>query len=392
MKLGKWLDTVSIIIIIGAMVGLMTNLNIPIVGLVNKVQLGLYILVFVRIVKGNYKLNYYSFFLIGIFIIYCLFNSMFSQNINQSIETLVYLGLNTMYAFFLYERYGVEGFISIMVRALSIIMISSFVLCIILPDNFVYYDINYDKYVWKGVFTHKNTLGNYSALAILFIISNYKSKNHTMNYIFIVISIMNLLMSNSNTPLIALLGAIVYMIIRKTLKKDILGVVSCISILISYIYMLKYDLIMNILLNFNIIVSDSGRYGIFKSIIDLIKQRLFLGYGIGSCWMEGSYTYNVIYNIFGFNPNSAHNGFLDIVFNIGFIGFGLYIIILMSIVILNKKYCGENYKFTSILIFLLVLSIFESTLSNFKGIYWVIQMFFLFSLCKNNIKSRYQKI
>ncbi|MFR6452009.1 MAG: O-antigen ligase family protein [Clostridium perfringens] len=269
-----------------------------------------------------------------------------------------------------------------MSNVLSVIMVFSFIICIISPNNTVYYDNNYGKEVWKGVFTHKNTLGNFSALSIIFLF--IEDKKFFLKWIIMIISIINLFKSGSNTPTVALIVCFSYFFVKKMLNKDLSKPIGIFSVVLSYIYIFKHALMGLILNDFNITLSDSGRYEIYEFIVGLLKQKVFCGYGIGTSWIEGTNTYNLVYNRFGFNPNSSYNGFLDIVFGIGVVGLILYLIILIYIFWVHRENNQYDTKFMVILIYLLILSIFESTLYNFKGVYWVLQMFCLFSLGNDN--------
>lgn len=382
MRIEKYLDGIFLTMIIGAITGLFTNFNIPLVGALNKVMLLMYLLVLIRLlfIKTNVKIIRVG--LIFIFSMYCLFNAILSQDISESLQTLIYMIFNVIYAFFLYSKYGKKNFIILMSNVLSVIMVFSFIICIISPNNTVYYDNNYGKEVWKGVFTHKNTLGNFSALSIIFLF--IEDKKFFLKWIIMIISIINLFKSGSNTPTVALIVCFSYFFVKKMLKKDLSKPIGIFSVVLSYIYIFKHALMGLILNDFNITLSDSGRYEIYEFIVGLLKQKVFCGYGIGTSWIEGTNTYNLVYNRFGFNPNSSHNGFLDIVFGIGVVGLILYLIILIYIFWVHRENNQYDTKFMVILIYLLILSIFESTLYNFKGVYWVLQMFCLFSLGNDN--------
>lgn len=393
----KLIDTLFLIFVTGGISTLFSNLNLNFISTISNYILGvLYIFMIFRLSRSKLKLNKVAATYVYLFIIFLVMNMLFSQNINSSVKAITYLTLNILYAYYLHNQYSLKEVIKLISFALGIISILSSLLCIMMPDKFTYFDTLYIKTVWKGIFSHKNTLGNISAFTILILFLNLRfdktKKNKVFSILIIIISSINLYFSESHTPVYALIICVIYALSKKILKKEIAFLVFLSVLIINYMYIFQFDLVNEIFRKYSFDLSVSGRREVFNVLLDLGSRKPFLGYGLGSFWVENGYTYNHVYNYLGFNPNTSHNAFIELFVNIGIIGLSVYVGILFmtfknSIIKYRKKQISNSLII--LMVFLLIMSIFESTLAVSVNIYWVIQFYIFFQMSSSdeNIKS-----
>lgn len=392
--MSKFYELIDIIFIFMIAADLESVLHIYNINNFNSLILGLkliiYTIMLIRLCMINMKSVKWGTFILYVFIGYCILNLIISKNISASVQTLVYLILNTLYAYVLYCEYSIEKALKLFMIPLSAITIISTATSIILKNYGQYYDVVYNTNVWSGIFTHKNTFGSVCGLTIIiFLVSlNYKKLSNKYKVVFIL-TIINLYFSYSHTPAYAAIACVLYIAMKKIVKKEFaLSIFNCI-LLFNYVYIFKYNIIKNI---FSISNMDaSGRRAIYNIILMITNNQPILGYGLSAEWMEkGGIASTLINKYIGFNPNSCHNGFLELLLQLGYIGLGIYLILIGSIFIKAAEAYNTNKKYSSliaILIYIILVSTFESNLAEFKSIYWILQIYILFQFDRRKKKE-----
>ena len=95
----------------------------------------------------------------------------------------------------------------------------------------------------------------------------------------------------------------------------------------------------------------SGRVDIWKFAWNDIEKRLLLGYGFATYWIMGSSRLQIFASYFeGFMVNEAHNGYLEIILQLGFIGFIFFLFPIIA-------YIYRMFKLNSNLAILIFVSI-----------------------------------
>ena len=95
----------------------------------------------------------------------------------------------------------------------------------------------------------------------------------------------------------------------------------------------------------------SGRVDIWKFAWDDIEKKLLLGYGFATYWIMGSSRIEIFASYFeGFMVNEAHNGYLEIILQLGFIGFTFFIFTIVA-------YAYRMFKLNNNLAILIFISI-----------------------------------
>ena len=92
-----------------------------------------------------------------------------------------------------------------------------------------------------------------------------------------------------------------------------------------------------------------------------VEKKIFLGYGYGTYWIIGSSEMANFAAIFsGFQVNQAHNGYLEIMLQLGLIGITLFAIIL--IILIYRIFKLKSNLSLLVIISIIILDYTEATL------------------------------
>jgi len=238
---------------------------------------------------------------------------------------------------------------------------------------------------YKGVFPQKNLLGQVSVMACFFSIYTATRTLNKQRLIFVgiaVLSILLIVISRSKTSLALLLVVPIlsYSLVSWVRAHDfllrwvlMLMVVLMICVFISASITIPFDVydISNVLFHDS---TFTGRTVIWKFAGHYINQAPWLGYGYGSFWGVGSAT-NAIGEGFIGALLQAHDGYVDIVLDLGYVGLSVAIIFIFalvnSILALVKFDLNIALLMLSIFLFVLLDNTMESSLFRSYVPLWV---------------------
>ncbi|HSM80756.1 MAG TPA: O-antigen ligase family protein [Nodosilinea sp.] len=245
---------------------------------------------------------------------------------------------------------------------------------------------------WKGAFAAKNEFGAHSAitLIVLFMLANYAQQRQGWAFPLFGFCFAAILISSSVTALVlSVVGLFLTVAYKKFSwmgkRSVLLGSVSTLLVsTFSYVLLTNW---VDILGFFDRDPTLSTRTLIWGLVIDSkIPDRLYLGYGRGVFWATDSLTAGferVAYHV----PAHSHNGFLDLVLDIGLVGFIVFLVT-FSITYLRAARLAYDFKQAAYLWPLIFLSMlvlfntFESYLARLVSLNWVVFMTIVFSLSR----------
>ncbi|MCZ7616680.1 MAG: O-antigen ligase family protein [Ignavibacteriaceae bacterium] len=159
--------------------------------------------------------------------------------------------------------------------------------------------------------------------------------------LLILISVLIIYKAHSSTNLIAVV-IIVFMGIVFQIEsifnnlgigRSILGLVFLFILTFSGIFVIFSSEIFGLIPGyFGKDTTLSGRVDIWNFVWNDIEKRFLLGYGFATYWIMGSSRLEIFASYFeGFMVNEAHNGYLEIVLQLGLIGFVFFCFLLLHI-------------------------------------------------------------
>jgi exopolysaccharide production protein ExoQ len=245
---------------------------------------------------------------------------------------------------------------------------------------------------WKGLYDYKNTLGSMMIMGLLaFYLTSARSAGQRLyRNAGLGICAVIILLSTSKTAL--LLGAFVMTIAKFYQSYRWRGAWSI--VLTSLIVPVLSSAVFLVVSNWVMLVAGlgkdptlSGRTSIWLAALDYIQERPWLGFGRSAFWAPGSlYAIRAGERVDArYIPPHAHNGFLDLLLDVGFVGMALFFVVFIwvysqSLWLAYNAQQAEDYWPVSYLTFLAMNNMTESFLLRLANPYWVLFLLIAFSL------------
>ncbi|HMN24568.1 MAG TPA: O-antigen ligase family protein [Ignavibacteriaceae bacterium] len=188
---------------------------------------------------------------------------------------------------------------------------------------------------WRGMEVQKNWLAQNSLYCFLssIVFFSFDKTRYAKLYdsVIILISVLIIYKAHSSTNLIAVViivfMGIVFQIesVFKNLGigRSILGLTFLFILTFGGIFLIFSSEIFGLIPGyFGKDTTLSGRVDIWDFVWNDIEKRLLLGYGFATYWIMGSSRLEIFASYFeGFMVNEAHNGYLEIILQLGVVGF-----------------------------------------------------------------------
>jgi exopolysaccharide production protein ExoQ len=233
---------------------------------------------------------------------------------------------------------------------------------------------HWDMPAWRGLAPHKNTLGQiclFSAIIwvqALYTSATFKSRMQAM--FFLGLSLVLLAGSRSMTSILAFSIWMAFAVLYKldsSLSRLKIG-----RLYSKLILLLLGGLVIGALFiepslqeqAFKVLGKDAsftGRTDLWQAMLDEVGRHPWTGAGFSGFWVVGNDRLFDLYKEFPWFPNSAHQGYLDLLNEIGIIGLAIF---LLSCVVYQKNVRRRPlpYFWTSVSAIVLLLNWQESTL------------------------------
>ena len=267
---------------------------------------------------------------ISIFILLCLLSALWSD-----------------YSFISFKR-SFQLFVMFLVIVEALVNIAPNVLLKqlkIVVSLYVFYNLYACRFIpaaidpvfgtWRGMEVQKNLLAQttlYCLLSSIVCFSFDKTRLAKLyDSILIIISVLIIYKAHSSTIMIAIaiivwLGVIFKIetiFSRIGIGRTILGVTFLFILCFSVIFLIFSTEIFGLIPGyFGKDLTLSGRVDIWEFAWDDIEKKPLLGYGFATYWIMGSSRLEIFASYFeGFKVNEAHNGYIEILLQLGVVGF-----------------------------------------------------------------------
>jgi exopolysaccharide production protein ExoQ len=235
--------------------------------------------------------------------------------------------------------------------------------------------------MWTGVTAQKNHLGRLCMISVFFLLwSLYErwrerqpvdgSRYQAWADVSVILIALYLLVgSHSSTSLATFgLGATIFLCLRVLRRWKLavpqVGVLALVIFLIIFGVSTPFVGGASVADYADLLGRDNtltGRTEVWADVLPLMKQQPLLGYGLGSFWTDAR---RALYEI-----PTAHNGYLDILLELGEVGLGFYAVWLLSCTRQLHRTLAQDYGWASfgicLLVMALVYNITESALNTF---------------------------
>ncbi len=327
---------------------------------------------FIYFYRIKVKWNYNIF--IFILNIYIIISSFWSSNFNNSFGKSILLLFISFYAFYLRKRYSSIEIISLFNKAIIITVILSYFFIFLVPEIGIFQDYRYGG-TWRGVFNHRNSLGRIMSIGFNSLVLEYLATKEKKIIMFSLLCLLLVIGSKSTTSLIILILGII--LIFKEKIKPIKNQVKYFYtyLVISVLLFSTTNIFSYLIKNFtNRDVTLTGRTYLWDYGINLFKENIVKGYGYLGLWYENSIYWIRMVKKVGFVAAHIHNGLLEILLQLGLIGFILYFFAVSFGIRKNNRNI-KNYNMIFILFLLtLTFNLSESMTFGYNSIFWLIAL------------------
>lgn len=274
----------------------------------------------------------------------------------------------TLFGVYLATRFSLKEQMKLMAYTLGLLVILSIIFSIVIPSQGL--QVYEGDLVWRGAFSHKNSMARMMTVAILLFTSTFITdrKNRQISGILLALAGILLIMSKGTTALVmSLLGMMLFpffLFLRNHYKLRTVLIISGIIIVstLSVLFIVNIETIIVDILGKSLTLT--GRDELWAASLYKAYQKPLFGYGYGAFWTNPSENYFIDSQTWTSNPTHAHNGFIDLFLDLGMIGLILFLIsfslclyrILRFLVLTSKI----EYFYT--LVFLTITTVFNFTL------------------------------
>lgn len=267
---------------------------------------------------------------LSIFVLLCLLSALWSDHSLLSIKRSFQL-----FVMFLIIVEALVNIEPVKLLKLLKIVVSMYLFFNLYACRFIPAAIDPVFGTWRGIEVQKNWLAQNSFYCLLSsIVFFYSDKTrYTKLYdsILILISLLIIYKAHSSTNLIAVfilvfMGLIfqIESIFNKLgIGRSFLGLTFLFILTFSGIFLIFSSELFGLIPGyFGKDMTLSGRVDIWGFAWNDIEKKIFLGYGFATYWIMGSSRLQIFASYFeGFMVNEAHNGYLEIILQLGVIGF-----------------------------------------------------------------------
>ncbi len=309
------------------------------------------------------------------------FSALWSLDTNLTLERSVHLAGTTLVALYLGFRLPLTRMLKVSAVVLGLLMVASIVAALFFPAMGI---VDYEgTTAWGGVLTSKNTLGFWSAISILLLVSIsfwQVSTATRIGYLFLAAaSAVCLYFSDSATSILALVTASMIMIYLYAAFSLRLGLISMLVLggLMAGLAGVAFHFIDTAEL-----IGRSGdltgRGEVWKQTWALILEKPWTGYGYGTIWYptDDSEWIQKSLTDFTWTVYHAHNGLLQIASEVGLplMALTVFMIIQQVIEIIYCQYQRQQPGVLFVLGFMVALLLSnysEARLLVNRDLYWI---------------------
>lgn len=293
-----------------------------------------------------------------------------------------------LFSVYLASRYTLKEQLQLLGWTFGIVIVASFVFVVGLPKYGRMSGVHFST--WRGIYNHKNVLGKVMAPStIVFLLLALQSQQRS--WLFwggMGLSVLLIITSKASSPMINLFILIteffLFRILRwqyKLMIPSLMGILTIVTIIYSFVATNSEA----IAAFFGKDLTLTGRTNMWPFIVDKIVQSPWLGYGFGAFWrgLEGPSA--DVWYASGWRPPNSHNGYLDLLLELGLVGLSIYLIGFLTSFQKGLSYIrsvktSDGFWPAIFLTYIVLANLTESTLIIQNNFFFVIQAAIFFSI------------
>lgn len=294
----------------------------------------------------------------------------------------------TLYAIVLYFRFSFKEILRILFYSFLIILVGSIVMIFIKSE----WGIMSRPHVgaWRGIMNHKNLFGVTNVFMIIISVFRWHEMKGLVRKGILVLLMgvagFALVQSESATALVLLVIFIfsMWMVnIAKRVKREwpiVLIFLFGLAAVGLFLLFTEFETIVTLLGRDPTL---TGRVPLWELLISIAMRRPVLGYGYRTFWMGYASPSGEVWNALIWNPQHAHNGFLNLWLELGLIGLVLVILLFVdlfkkslvnTLITAQGQYERHNYYIFLLTVMFIFYNLTETIVlqSGLKAYFWVL--------------------
>ncbi|MDV6330556.1 O-antigen ligase [Asticcacaulis sp. 201] len=332
-------------------------------------------------------------FMTGLLVGLCFASNYWSIAPDITIRRTIALAFTTLFGLYLASRWRGEDLVQIVAGSFALLAFGSYFVCIAVPSLGIHTDINAGA--WKGLWYEKNQMAAMMVLGfIAACASAYVSPERRKAWIGVAVMIFLLVvLSRSKTSLLACMVSAAAIPLLLALQRG--GVLSIIftwlaataAMVGAALFYIMPDQILKLLGKDPTL---TGRTEIWASLMRLSDKHPWLGYGYKAFWTPDSVPAAVVRAETHWEVPSAHNGWLDLLIQLGWTGVTLFGAVLAAgFFCALFRFAKVRDGFFSVLILMLFsfLILSESFILSQNSLIWALFVCALARLTANAVEE-----
>jgi O-antigen ligase len=322
----------------------------------------------------------------GVFALLAVASAAWSQDPAITLRRGIPFLLSTVFALYFATRFDLKEQLSILWGVMVVLAIGSVLICVLDPS----YGLDASPghtHDWRGVFTQKNACGRAMVFAIAITLA--RGRTNLWRGLSLLLFLGVLAMSGSRSFWMVGLSVFALAALFAFLKRHDVpsrAIIVSMSIALTVLTIALVAIFAaDILTLLGRDATLTGRSDIWREVWHSILKRPVLGYGYAAFWigLKGE-AFNV-FTMIGFVVLHAHNGFLEVLLEVGAVGLAIFVLSYLrgchgAWKLIHTKYINQALWPSLILYLSVVSNMDENSLLIYNGIFWVLYVSALVNL------------
>ncbi|MEL6441276.1 MAG: O-antigen ligase family protein [Cyanobacteria bacterium J06621_8] len=273
-----------------------------------------------------------------------LFSIFWSSYPDRAMNTAKGMMRVTFFGVYLSTRYSLKEQLYLLAWVSGIVAILSLAVCLGIPSQGIQASNLGDSVGWRGLLPHKNHFGRlmvFSSGSFL-LLSLSSSKGKKFLWVGFGLCLSLLFLSNSKTALLAFILTLIllpfWIMLRQKSFNVRMFLIHIATLLIGFIFVGTAYYAEPILNSMGKDLTWNGRVPLWTILLRKIFDKPWIGYGYEGFWSRDQYTDIGREMAYGWGGGHAHNGFLEIILDLGLIG-----LIILLLGLLRSYWRAVNY-------------------------------------------------
>ncbi len=317
-------------------------------------------------------------------ILYAFASVFWSVNFSVSFRRGVAMLGTALFGVYLVTRYSMRDQMQLLVWSLAIAALLSLAAAIVTPSLGITSGTA-NTGSWRGIFTQKNTLGRMMGLSAILSFAIAITERRYRYWLLFGLSIGLVVMARSVTPLLSALITLplipLYSFIRH--RWPPMMIIPAVIVMIFLGMTIVAIITANLDFFFGLLGKDltlTGRTKLWSTVWGIGNETNFhrwFGYGYSGFWLGADGESARVWRVITWKPKHAHNGFLDIWLDLGFVGLVLFGITLLLAVIRSIRRIGEAHRAEDIwpflfLVYFLIVNVTQGVVMRPNNLFWTL--------------------